>query len=203
VELRAHHGAAAQPLTTYQHVAGQKLSVLMTPHLVRSISTPESQLIPSLFFQYCAVEDTASGYALTSCLPLMVSTAEDDALSAAVSSVGYALLSRMTNSSEKLIMARQKYGTAVRTTCNILRHSVASETCWVIRVILVLALFEVGGPDLPFRIFGAKKKLTHKSHSFVQTHRPLQQSQVILKGLLLYSRLGEWTFQIVFLVGRD
>jgi hypothetical protein len=153
VELRVYHRAAAQLLTTDENVKAQKLPDLTrvdpvtdyTSHtpLVRSIDTPDSVLAPALFFRYFTVEDTASGHALTSFLPQMGLTAEDDMLSAAVSSVGYALLSRMANSSDKLIMARQKYGIAVRITCNILQTSVAAETCWVIRVILILALFEV------------------------------------------------------------
>jgi hypothetical protein len=156
VEQRVYRRAAAQVLAKDDDRKGQKLPALMhvvchTPHLVRSISTPESELIPSLFFQYFDVEDTASGHTLASCLPQTISTAEDDALSVAVSSVGYALLSNMTNSPDKLIMARQKYGIAVRLTCNILHTSVASETCWAIRVILILAIFEVSCRDFPFQ----------------------------------------------------
>jgi hypothetical protein len=139
VERRVWNGAA-QPGNRNAH--NQK-STFTTPCLTASLSVPESELIPYLFFQYCAVEDTASGYALPTFLAPMVLPAQDDALSAAVSSVGYALLHRMTNSPEKLIVARQKYGTAVRLTCSILQTSVSSETCWVIRVIIILALFEV------------------------------------------------------------
>jgi hypothetical protein len=156
VEQRVYDISDAQLFASDDIVKGQKLPVFMhatlvtgsasdTPHLARSIATPDNQLAPSLFFHYFSVEDTDSGHALTSCLPEMISQAEDDALSAAVSSVGYALLSKMPHSSDKLIMARKKYGLAVRNTCSILQTYVASETCWVIRVILILALFEVSG----------------------------------------------------------
>lgn len=161
VEQRAYLRAAAQLLEKNDDKKGQKLAKLVragsiiatvchTPHLVRSLPTPESELVPSLFFQYFDVEDTASGHALASCLPQTISTADDDALSVAVSSVGYALLSNITKSSDKLIMARQKYGIAVRLTCNVIQTCVASETCWAVRVILILAFFEVSCRDLPF-----------------------------------------------------
>jgi len=182
-----------RPLPADKNVDCRKSEITML-HLARSIATPERELIPFLFFQYCAVDDTASGYALTSFLAPMVLPAEDDALSAAVSSVGYALLFRMTNSPEKLIIARQKYGTAIRITCNILQSSVASETCWVIRVIIILALFEVGIP------LALKTKLIYKSHSYPRTRRPWPQNLPTLKGLLPYSRLEEWIVGIAFLV---
>ena len=154
MERRVYSRATAQLSTADDNGKNQKRPALMhvgtlttcasrTAHLVRSIPTPQRDLVPCLFFQYFTVEDKASGHSLASCLPQTIQTAENDALSAAVSSVGYALLSSMTNSSDKLIVARQKYGIAVRITSDILQSSVAKETCWIIRVILILALFEV------------------------------------------------------------
>jgi hypothetical protein len=211
VEQRIYCRAAAQLLanddprkdqkfTTLAHAGVVAASVYEPPHLARSLPPLETDLIHSLFFQYFDVEDTASGHALASCLPQTISTSENDALSVAVSSVGCVLLSKMTNSSDKLIMARQKYGTAVRLTCNILQTTVASETCLVIRVILILAIFEVSCPNSLFQNvwFEITESLIHDSYSPVQTRCARQQGQFILKGPPLYSRLGEWTYQIVF-----
>ena len=161
IEQKAYFRAASQLLAKSEDKKDQTLPEFMqfgsvtawshhTPHLVRSIPISESGLIPSLFFQYFDVEDTASGHSLASCLPQTISDAEDDALSVAVSSVGYALLSNISKSSNKLAMARQKYGIAVRLTCNIMQTYVAPETCWVVRVILILAFFEVSCQELPF-----------------------------------------------------
>jgi hypothetical protein len=161
VEQRVYRRTATELLTTNDHEKDQRLPVLMhaapvitlvshAPPLVCSIPTPESELIPTLFFQYFAVEDTTSGYSLSSCLPRAIPKTDNDPLSVAVSSLGYVLLSAMTKSPDKLILARQKYAVAVRLTCNILENSVASETCSVIRIILILALFEVSKRDLLF-----------------------------------------------------
>jgi Zn(2)-Cys(6) binuclear cluster domain-containing protein len=147
----------SQNLPTLMHVSSVTAPLCHIPHLVRSIPPSESELIPSLFFQYFDVEDAASGHALASCMPQTLTMAKDDALSMAVSSVGYALLSTMTNSSDMLIVARKKYGIAIHLICDMLQNSVASETCWVIRVILILAFFEVSGRDLPFQISLVRK----------------------------------------------
>jgi hypothetical protein len=120
-----------------------------TPHLIRSISPSVRELVAPLFFHYFDVEEATSGHALISCLPQTISETEDDAaLSAAISSVGYALLSNFTNSSDNLIMARKNYGIAVRLTSNTLQTSIpTSETCRNIRIILILAIFEVSSRD--------------------------------------------------------
>jgi hypothetical protein len=112
-------------------------------HLTRSITPSERELVAPLFFHYFDVEDTTSGHAIISCLPKTISTAEDDVLSAAISSVGYALLSNLRNSPNVLIVARQKYAIAVRLTRNALKSSVKTETGYIVLVVLLLAIFEV------------------------------------------------------------
>jgi hypothetical protein len=125
-----------------------KLSMTRRPHLLRFISPPDRELVIPLFFYYFSVEDTTSGHALLSCLPQTISMAEDDALHAAILSVGYSILANITNSSHKLLLARREYGTAVRLTHDALETSVPSETCQIVRIIVLLAFFEVRSPRL-------------------------------------------------------
>ena len=149
MEQKSRRAAISQPYTT----DSATVAAAGRPHLIRSISTSANELAIPLFFHYFTVEDTASGHALLSCLPQTISTAEDDALSAAVLSVGYSILANITNSPDKLVMARQKYGLAVRLTYKALHTSVPSETCQIVRTIVLLALFEVSSLRLVVPIF--------------------------------------------------
>ena len=116
-------------------------------HLVGSILPPVGDLVTTLFFDYFAVEDITFGHAMISCLPHKIQITEDDALSAAVLSVGYALLFNVTKSSRNLSIGNQKYGEAVRLTRISLPNSARSETCRIVRVILQLAIFEVSSQN--------------------------------------------------------
>jgi hypothetical protein len=109
------------------------------------VATPVTELVPCLFFHYFDVQDVDSGHAFKDCLPQRLSTAttHDDALSSAILSVGFALLSRKTNSPGNLISARRQYANAVRLTCNFLETSSPGQTCWAIRIIFILSVFEV------------------------------------------------------------
>jgi hypothetical protein len=120
--------------------------------LIRSIYPSDTELVIPIFSQYFAVEDSHCGCAFISFFPQTLSATEDDAFSAVASSIGYALLSNITNSPDKLITARQKYSVAVRLTCNALQNSTPAETCSIIRIIVLLANFEVSLYKTTFRL---------------------------------------------------
>jgi hypothetical protein len=131
---------------------GKQVALVNWSHAVNPtfcLPIPEEDLVPSIFFKYFEVDDPASGHGLLSCLPARLSGTEEGALTQAILSVGYVLLARLTKSSDKLKVARQKYGEAVRLTCNALQTTVARETCGVMRVILILAFFEVCHLNMP------------------------------------------------------
>ncbi|KAF2670780.1 hypothetical protein BT63DRAFT_201125 [Microthyrium microscopicum] len=111
-------------------------------NLLHSISPTATELVLPLFFNYFTVDDTASGHSLLSFLPPKLSTAPDDPLSAAVLAVGYSILANVTRSPDRLNLARQQYATAVRTTCTAIEKSSPPQSCEVVRVILMLALYE-------------------------------------------------------------
>lgn len=67
----------------------------------------------------------------------------DNALSATASAVAHALLYTMTRTLIDLKKARQKYGMAVRHISDILPRTSAVDSCSVIIIILLLAIFEV------------------------------------------------------------
>jgi hypothetical protein len=137
--------------TIFTPIGSAKTLAPYMPRPNRCISPVARELVIPLFFHYFTVEDTISGHALIDCLPQTISTTEDDALSAAVSAVGYSLLANMTNSLENLNIARKKYGQAIRIVNNSLQSTVPSETCQVVRVVILLALFEVSSCDLCFQ----------------------------------------------------
>ncbi|KAH8799702.1 hypothetical protein F5884DRAFT_114449 [Xylogone sp. PMI_703] len=78
-----------------------------------------------------------------SCLPTKISTTADDILFTAVFSIGSALYSNITNSSDMRIMARQNYVTAVQLTRNALQKTLESGSCHLLVVILLLSIFEM------------------------------------------------------------
>lgn len=132
-------------------------------HIHRSIPTLDSNLVPCIFHQYFQVEDIAFGHALRSCLPENIFSNEQNALSMAVASIGYALLSNLTKSPEKLFTARRKYGIAVRWTFVTVQNGKRTETCAVILVIFILALFEVrdGSSFSPLQTLSMQGKSTY------------------------------------------
>jgi hypothetical protein len=142
IEQKSRLGAVSQSCST----DSTSFATASRSHLIRSLSPEATELAFPLFFHYFNVDDIDTGHALLSCLPQTISMAEDDALSAAVLAVGYSILANTTNSADRLVMARQKYGIAVRLTYNALHTSVPSETCQIVRTIVLLALFEVSSP---------------------------------------------------------
>jgi hypothetical protein len=157
VELKSRCTTALQEITTRKSRARRMKGTLRrtdstTPFapcqslLPRTILPSAREVVIPLFFHYFAVEDTMSGHAILSCLPQTIPTVKNDidnALSAAILSVGYALLANITNTPDQLVMARREYGVAVRTTCDVIQKCAPSNTCEIVRVILLLALFEV------------------------------------------------------------
>jgi hypothetical protein len=139
--------------------------MIWRPHLYRFISQPDRELAIPLFFYYFSVEDATSGHALLSCLPQAISTAEDDVLHAAVLSAGYSILANITKSSKRLLLARREYGTAVRLIHNALEKSVPSETCQIVRIILLLAFFEVSSSRLDAQWFSVMIQRTKSSNT--------------------------------------
>jgi hypothetical protein len=153
--------------------------------LIPPLSTPENESALLLFFQYLDVQDTASGHTVSSCLPQNISTTEEDALYLAVSSIGYARLSKLTNSPERLATARQKYGRAVRKTYNFIETATVFETCAVIRVILILAMFEVDQAKLD--LLSLIQAVTHERrttffHTLVNPSRRSRDSARLSKN---------------------
>lgn len=119
---------------------------LQKPHIRSLTPSDEAQAIP-LFLHYFTVEDSSSGHAVMSFMPSLIPTADHDALSAAVASVGYALLANITKSRDRSIMARRKYGVAMQIVRNTLGRTAPEETCRVLRVVVLLGFFEVCIPD--------------------------------------------------------
>jgi hypothetical protein len=139
----ANENKSSREMADLRGVDSAKAFVACGSPLFRPITPSTGELVVPLFFHYFTVEDTASGYGLLSCLPQRISMAKDDALSAAVLSVGYSLFANITNSPDNLVMARRNYGIAVRLTSDALEKCTPSETCEITRVILLLAFFEV------------------------------------------------------------
>jgi hypothetical protein len=154
VEQRVHGRTENLQLSTSRYHNNPKRSTLSQSNhtiapislglqLTHSISPAVADLAAPLFLDYFAVEDTSSGHALISCLPERISSAEDSYLSAAISSVGYAILFNFKKSPDMLIKARRKYTTAVHLTRKALQNPTESDKYQLLLVVLLLALFEV------------------------------------------------------------
>jgi hypothetical protein len=124
------------------HISHAAFLKHQTP-LIRGLTPSDQEQVIPLFLHYFTVEDSISGHAVMSFMPPIIPTADHDALAAAVASIGYALLSNITKSREKLIMARKNYGIAMQIVCDTLGRTTSEETCRVLRVVLLLGFFEV------------------------------------------------------------
>jgi hypothetical protein len=176
VQQSVHRERASQSLATNSDGKHSRASyaafwALQRPQ-IRVISPSDQEQVVPLFLHYFAVEDSSSGHAVMSFMPPKIPTADDDALSATIASIGYALLSNITRSEDKLIMARKKYGDAMRIICDTLEKTTLEESCRVMRVVLLLAFFEASRPDYMRKIFQAcSKMLTRNRYSPAKTHR--------------------------------
>lgn len=113
------------------------------PNLIRAISFPTEELIIPFFLDYFAADRNELSQYIMSRLNRTLGGAEDRVLSAAVTSVGYAVLSNIQNSPHDRIVARQRYGTAVRLTTLTLQGSIPCDTNSLLAAIILLSTFEV------------------------------------------------------------
>jgi hypothetical protein len=114
-----------------------------TSPLLRSLSTPDKEAVVSLFHNYFSIKDSTYGQVFVSWLPKMIPSGDDDPFSAAFWSAGHGLLFGITKCPQQLAVAREKYCRAIYLTRNTLQNSDPSKTSWILRIIMLLGLFEV------------------------------------------------------------
>src|ERR1700712_4949497 len=138
VQQHVHHEGESQSLLIRDPNADGNCSQIsyatfwnLQKRPMRTISPSDQEKVVPLFLHYFDVEDSLSGHAVMSFMPPTIPTADDDALTCAIASVGYALLSNLTKSKDKLIMARKMYGDAMRIVCDTLAKTTSEETCRV------------------------------------------------------------------------
>ncbi|KAF2668718.1 hypothetical protein BT63DRAFT_425994 [Microthyrium microscopicum] len=117
-------------------------SVTKSHRLDGSLSISTNDLVTSLFYGYFTVGGSPTGHLFTSWLPKNIPNTDNDASLAAFRATGYALLFAITKSQDQLAMARQKYSKALYLTRQALESPDTSQTCWIVRIILLLSLFE-------------------------------------------------------------
>jgi hypothetical protein len=110
------------------------------------ISFPTEELIIPFFLDYFAAEYNEPTQSIMPWLNRSMGKAEDRILSAAVTSVGYAVFSNIQNCSSNRTLARQRYGMAIRLINLSLQGSIAYETNNLLTAIILLSLFEVSLP---------------------------------------------------------
>jgi hypothetical protein len=109
----------------------------------RNICLQTEELVMSFVFQYFSLEDTSPSRLFRSCLSPKLHSAEANGLSAAVSSIGHAMLSNIRTSPEDLIIARQKYGEAISLTNIAIQDPASLSMSNMLVLIFLLAMFEV------------------------------------------------------------
>jgi len=105
-------------------------------------SSPEDLAIP-LVFHYFSQDESDSGGLLIPKTARVTRETKDAALSAALSALGYAILSNTRRSPRELIEGRRQYGKAVRLTSNALQNPAVSRADEILGTVILLAMFEV------------------------------------------------------------
>jgi hypothetical protein len=114
-----------------------------------NISPSIEEIVIPFFLNYFSVGSICLSHILKPCLLQSTQGAEENFLTAAVLSVAYAILSNLRNSPETIIIARRKYGKAIRLTWDALQDlTVSSKFNSISMAVMLLALFEVSAMPL-------------------------------------------------------
>jgi hypothetical protein len=111
--------------------------------LPRIICPGKEELVISLVFRYFSLEGTNLSRLFRPCLSSRLKSAEAKALSAAVLSMGHAMLSNIKTSPEYLVIARRKYGEAVYRTRIAIQDPASLSMSNMLVLLFLLAMFEV------------------------------------------------------------
>jgi hypothetical protein len=111
-------------------------------HLLRNLTPSVQDLATCFFFRNFVLSDSDNCKGHMDHLPKMSQTSGGP-LSAAISSVGMACLSNVTNSSDVMFAARQEYASAVRLTNMALQDPVQTKSDGMLTTVMLLGMFEV------------------------------------------------------------
>jgi hypothetical protein len=78
--------------------------------------------------------------------PILATLLVNDSVNNAVSSVGYAGLSNVTNNPEHMVIARKKYATSLRNMTLALKDTANADLDAAFKSVILLAAFEVSLP---------------------------------------------------------